>query len=587
GLFGATRVSGSVDNGGLDDPNASRMSTQYWRACHRGSGSLVEDINIPYDIADPPELPFPGAELQFALVAQRHGTRRSQYLWSKSPYYKGTAPSQLSVQGAYELRVSGIEVRHYLQKYKKHKLPKFGSNRSRDNVLRETCGFDLERECKAFGLEKQKCTSSSLVNSILNEFPADTIYMRAAPLPRTQWSAVFFLEGFFGLPWLCGATATELIKTPTSRNYERRCLLREVCDADAEKILRLRGKHQETCAAVELPCIHVPFTPDDGLTVGAMYNAVAYNQGNDHFVKVEGPRDFQPEGQLKVAVGIAEEVYGAGAFDNSGGMWNAGEMWLSEAGSGDPTPMVDVLKWVEKKKRYCKESGECDPLSVPTYKSLVSDLTEAFRLGYNQLYGSGGFAKFVASPYLLLFNSLARGVAFGRQEDMRDLRLMLGVMSDFDSVGLSDEAVLKASLQRINLFVLSLHDFVIVSTLSALGIYNGELSPFACRFLLELVKAPGGDAKDVAPSGKVFNVEDGLNPGGNVQYPRNGYHVRVLYGKPGKQMEALVLPWCENKTVCPLNDFLNFTYGLLKSKSFLDVTDVYRTKLREAAKRLV
>ncbi|EPT26327.1 hypothetical protein TGME49_308945 [Toxoplasma gondii ME49] len=97
GLFGATRVSGSVDNGGLDDPNASRMAIQYWRACHRGSGSLVEDINIPYDIADPPELPFPGAELQFALVAQRHGTRRSQYLWSKSPYNKDTVTGQLSI----------------------------------------------------------------------------------------------------------------------------------------------------------------------------------------------------------------------------------------------------------------------------------------------------------------------------------------------------------------------------------------------------------------------------------------------------------------------------------------------------------
>ncbi|KEP61291.1 UNVERIFIED_CONTAM: hypothetical protein HHA_308945 [Hammondia hammondi] len=146
GLFGATRVTGSVDNGGFDDPNASRESTQYWRACHQDSQSLSEDVIIPYDIANPPEPTFPGAELQFALVAQRHGTRRSQYLFSKSPYYKDTPPSQLSVQGAYELHVSGMEVRRYLQKYKQHKLAKSGGNRSRDEVLSEVCGFDLERD---------------------------------------------------------------------------------------------------------------------------------------------------------------------------------------------------------------------------------------------------------------------------------------------------------------------------------------------------------------------------------------------------------------------------------------------------------
>lgn len=587
GLLGATYVSGSVDNRGFDDPNAPRESVQFWRACHKASHSLTDDIGVPYEVADPPEIPFPGAEHQFTLVVQRHGTRRSQYLLSQSPYYKSTVPIQLSVQGAHELRVSGIEVRRYLQTFMGHSLPKRSVKRTRDDVLSEACGFDLERECEGFGLEKENCTPSGLVNAIANVFPEDTLYVRAAGLPRTQWSAVFFLEGFYGLPWLCGARTDELLRTSTSRNYERRCLVREVCDGDPEKVLQLRGRHTETCAAIKLPCIHVPFTPEDGLTVGAMYNAVAYSQGDDHFVRLEGPRTFEPQGPLKVAVDIAEEVYGKGAFEGSGGGWNAGEMWVSEAGSGDPTPMIDVLKWVEKKKQYCQESGKCDPVAVPSYDLLIEDLKEAFRRGYNILYGSGGFAKFVASPYLLLFTAVARGIAFGRQEDMRDLRLTMAAVSDFDSMGVNDEDVLRAAIQKVKLYVLSLHDFAVVSVLSVLQVYSGELSPFACRFYLELVKAPGGDAKNVTPSGKAFNVEDGLNPGGNVQYPENGYFVRVLYGKPGKKMSVLPLPLCGNKDVCPLNDFLNITYGLLKSNSFLDVTEVYRNRLRELSKTFV
>ncbi|PFH33940.1 histidine acid phosphatase superfamily protein [Besnoitia besnoiti] len=171
-------------------------------------------------------------------------------------------------------------------------MPKSLPNQNRVDILNETCGFDIHRECASYGLRGDDCTSSSLVNAILTEFPKSTVYARSSALRRTLWSAVFFLEGFYGLPWGCGGTTDELVKTAASHVEGSRCLIREVCDGDPKKVLGLRGHHQEVCTAVALPCIHVPRTEGDGLMAAALHHKVSYAQAEEHFAVREGPRAY-------------------------------------------------------------------------------------------------------------------------------------------------------------------------------------------------------------------------------------------------------------------------------------------------------
>ncbi|PFH33920.1 histidine acid phosphatase superfamily protein [Besnoitia besnoiti] len=159
------------------------------------------------------------------------------------------------------------------------------------------------------------------------------------------------------------------------------------------------------------------------------------------------------------------------------------------------------MEWVAQRRRFCQEAEEGDLVGVSSYEALVVQLKKAFPVSVMERFGKGGFAQFVGSPFLLLFNTLSKAVVFGRPEDWKELQLLMKVLTGFKSLDASNEELLKAAVQRVKRYLLSLHGYIIVAILGAFHASHVGAA-FAVQRGFELVKAFGVEATAPADSPK-------------------------------------------------------------------------------------
>ncbi|PHJ18667.1 histidine acid phosphatase superfamily protein [Cystoisospora suis] len=429
-----------------------------------------------YPVADtispaaPPALPSDSSLFDFLFVLQRHGARAPLKDTGIFPV-SGTAihGGQLTPQGAHELHVSGEEVREYLV-----------------NSVSETCRI---RENQNAGYPDSACGVGSL--------SPDRVFVRATAVPRTHWSALAFLEGFYKLPYGCVVSIEDLSRETGRAHPTHKCVrlavsldVQEKYDSEGEDAstgpvepsgsgflprseadvgstsLRVGGANN-TAGSPGTICVHAPHLRRDGIAAGMTEASSTAELRRELAAAAGRDADWIPTSErTRRALAVVSEVFPEteklGAFQ-----WVLWDRFLAEraaAPEGTMTPsMRRLYEWVAGRQPLVSEketegaygelqartpaasfdragAPEVEPSVEDTYKALLSDIEHMYYVGFRFRYGTPDYSFFSASGLILLANGMLRVKAYRRLEDVESLRRILVLLGGFNELLGYDEA---------------------------------------------------------------------------------------------------------------------------------------------------
>lgn len=567
----------------------------------------------------------PGLSLEFLFILHRHGSRSSSSYASSTPLYGNVNPGQLLPLGAQQLRLSGKEVRqHYLSAKRVYTpgstqglSPRTAEPRhsrqtaaglSDGNVNPDTeetfNGKPRRTESRpehirglrslsgcVIGSDGETCSAVVALKLLQLLIPPAAIIVRASAYPRAVWSALAFLEGFYGLPVGCLVSDADLTREDGKHRVDPVCPGRVICcpskfpsspigradraytrnpsafalsagaqfcprlevtpaperTAGSEKDPETGRTAWEACVVVRLPCVTLAPASADGLLKG-----VAAAEAPPDVWRMYSDVKTKPAWQAKEAevhewLRAASEVFGGSNIGDMG--WRVGEMLVLEEEAGERCPLRELYKHLTG-EQHCntpskKHSGLAPDLlrGLPTstghgalpvgelvvrrsmppsvtagqtatainvndyaveYLRTLDGIREAYRAGFDLLYGDEALSRYIAEGCLRLLNALLRCKAYRRLEDREDLRAVAAAVGGLHGLEVHEDLADRAGrhvpggyskdgepetvqLENLAVVLLSLHDHSIIGFLSTLGVYDHQRVPAAAKVYVELV----------------------------------------------------------------------------------------------------
>ncbi|CBZ53439.1 conserved hypothetical protein [Neospora caninum Liverpool] len=315
--------------------------------------------------------------------------------------------------------------------------------------------------------------------------------VRASAYPRTKWSALAFLEGFYGLPRGCLVSPDDLLRTEGKKSGETWCVTRKVCtevagahlpEPTSSGVTRLPGNaltvaHAFThadkqCVDFQLPCVTAAPAASDGLARGVISSdapATVWKLFGEIKAK---PLWIKKAAELDQVLRTAAEVFGEKAVGELG--WMIGDTLVCEEAAGEEVPLKKLHEWFEShdpEKGHLQRRGTAEAeagehpaerapsknstrvslstsgsathltgaseadgrFGVHTYLGAIGDIREAFRAGFDLVYADEKLGKYIAQGPVRLLNAFFRTKAYGRQTDVEELRRIAAEVGGFET----------------------------------------------------------------------------------------------------------------------------------------------------------
>ncbi|PHJ14751.1 histidine acid phosphatase superfamily protein [Cystoisospora suis] len=317
---------------------------------------------------------------------------------------------------------------------------------------------------------------------------------------------------------------------------------------------------RKACIRVRLPCITVAPASADGLLKGvAAAEAPPAVWGMYSDVKKK-PLWQAKEAEARESFRMASEVFGENSIGDMG--WRIGEMLVLEEEAGERCPLSKLYErltgeqhcsamltqdngfYVKMQRELRNDPGNthvADPTARQSrhppvrvgctantddandkralYLKTLDCIREAYRAGFDMLYGDEALKRYIAEGCLRLLNALLRCKVYGRREDRQDLQAVAAAVGGLhgleyheDSAGRVDQTTTAGDisvgdatdiqLENVSVALLSLHDHSIIGFLSTLGVYDHKRVPAAAKVYVELLRKEtvseegGGEATD-------------------------------------------------------------------------------------------